>query len=317
MRAAIERAASLLPRVLRVSAYLACVLAAITFVEASRARAAIGEAALEAGDELAKMGDAIGPRNRVRLNGEELDVASAMVDDAPSAVIDRFEAECRAHAGALARELEELETAAKGAKVAAALEGANAGVGIVRRDRGDRSAVACLARDEATGIVSALNAMVKTGDLSKLGKLRYVSAERAAGSTKTHVVAAWTNGPFRIAALVPSREDAGRDAPGSDAPDVARPVDARRLLTANLEGAPYGVRVYDARASVGGVLAGFDREMPARGWAANPAFASELDKRGQAGRAFAKDGADVLVFAGADRRDPSHSVVSIVTLPVH
>ena len=75
---------------------------------------------------------------------------------------------------------------------------------------------------------------------------------------------------------------------------------------------PYGVRIYDARATPDDVLVAFDREMPARGWTPNDVVARELAARGTAGRAFTKDGADVMVLAARDRRDPSHAVVSIV-----
>jgi len=125
------------------------------------------------------------------------------------------------------------------------------------------------------------------------------------------VVAAWSDGPLRFRALVPGE---GADAPGSDPPDASRPLDSRRLLTASVEGAPYSVRVYDARATPSDVLRAYDRELPGRGWTATPAVAAELSKAGREGRAFRREGVDLMIFAASDR-DPSHSVVSVVAIP--
>ena len=90
------------------------------------------------------MGPALGPANRVRLNGEQVFVASAMVDDAPQAVLDRFEGECRSHAGGIAEELQRL---AESARLPQAKDEGLPGIGVIRKDGEHRGAVACLARD--------------------------------------------------------------------------------------------------------------------------------------------------------------------------
>jgi hypothetical protein len=287
MKPPVARGASVVERamrVVRVSTYLTFVLAAAGVVTVARARAAVGDAVLSAGGELA--GVPLGPANRVRLNGELVNVSSTMVDEAPAAVLDRIEAECRSHVPL--------------------------GLGVVRRDAGDRGAVACLARGEGEGRLAILHdaqAMMAAGDLSKLGKLRYVTVERTPGATKTHVVAAWVDGPLRFQAFTPKD---GGDTPGSDPEGAPRPFAARRILTANLEGVPYGVRVYDAKAAPGEVFAAYDRDAPAQGWRAIPAVARELEAHKSAGRAFTKDGLDLMIFAAPDRRDPTRTIVSIV-----
>jgi hypothetical protein len=314
MKRAFHRVADRAARVLRVSAYFAVVLAVCGVLAAGRARAAAGDAVLALGGELAGMGDRLGPANRVRLNGELVNVASAMVDEAPGVVLDRFEGECRAHAGGMAEELARIPEASRAA-LPTELRG-SAGLGIVRKDDGDRGAIACLARDgdEGTaGTLRGLREMIASGDLSKLGKLRYVVAERARGATKTHVVGVWTDGPLRFRAFVP-KDGGDGDAPGSDAPDAPRPDRARRLLTASLEGVPYSLRIYDAPSAAGEVLAGYDRDAPGRGWQALPAVARELEAKGRAGRAFTREGVDLMIFAEADRRDPTRAIVSVVEM---
>ena len=119
--------------------------------------------------------------------------------------------------------------------------------------------VACLVHDDgrAAGmkeIVARLGAMMQSGNLAEAGLLRYVFAERT-DSGCTHVIAAWTDGAFNVYSLLP---DAGKDAPGSDPANAPRPPSAQRILTADIEGVPYGVRLYDSSASPPQVLATYD-----------------------------------------------------------
>jgi hypothetical protein len=133
------------------------------------------------------------------------------------------------------------------------------------------------------------------------------------------VIAAWTEGPFRFGALFP--KGAG-DAPGSDPSGAPRPDGSRRLLTASLESVPYGVRVYDAPGPAADVLAAYDRAMPASGWSPVAGVADGLARAGRPGRAYAREGVDLLVFAdvapspaGRDQGDGARSVVSVIEMP--
>jgi hypothetical protein len=293
----------------RVGAYFGVVAAVGAVLVAGRARAAVGDAALEVGRELARL-DATGPVSRVRLNGELVNVSSAMLDESPKQVLDRFEAECRAHAGTLGEELAHLaETAGKPPSTAG-----GAAVGVVRKDAGDRGVVACLARDDDASIASTIRGareLLATGDLAKLGRLRYVVAERTRGATRTHVVGAWTDGSFDVRALLP-RHDA--DAPGGDSIAAPRPEGSRRLLAASVEGAPYGVRIYETGGDAGDVLARYDRDAAARGWIAEPSVATELAKQGQTAHAYAQRGADLVVVATKAPRDATKVIVSVVEM---
>jgi hypothetical protein len=281
-------------RVARVSAYLAVVFAVGALFAARSVYGAVKESGLAVGGELVKLADVIGPTSRVRVNGEVVNVASKMSALDVGAVLDRFEAMCRENG----RGFDDAMVAAHGMERAFVVRNEEAHGGRVR------GMVACLARDRSATMARDAADFAATGDLAKIGKLRYVVAERSAGATRTHVVTAWTEGAFHVGRMFP-REG---DAPGSDAAE-GRPRDARRLLTASVEGAPYSVRIYDAAGSVESVLAEYDRAMPAHGWQAIPGVTAEV----KGGRAFSRDGVDTMIFAGADG---ARSIVSIVEMPV-
>ncbi|MFT3774350.1 MAG: hypothetical protein QM820_54005 [Minicystis sp.] len=121
---------------------------------------------------------------------------------------------------------------------------------------------------------------------------------------RTHVVAAWTEGSFNVYALLP---EAGKDAPGSDPQHAPRPPNAQRILSADIEGVPYAVRIYDTSASPADVVKVYDAEMAGRGWA--PAFG--VPGEGPEQRAFTRPGADLIVITN---RDGDRTLVSLVEM---
>jgi len=259
--------------------------------------------ALSMGHELGKMGD-VGAGSPLRLNGEPIHVASSTEDLPLAAVLDRAEAGCKtSSAGALA-ELSSLPEALQ----KQIPPGARAS-GVLREDRGDRGVVACLVRPPglaSTGMGDALarlSALLDTGDLGQVGELRYVFAETTRAG-HTHVVAAWTDGPFNLYALLP---EAGHDAPGDDTPNAPRPPGAQRILSAGIEGVPYGVRLYDTAASPAAVAQHFDAEMASRGW--EPSVSAEVAGPDQ--RAYSRPGADLLVIT---TRDGARTLVSLIEM---
>jgi hypothetical protein len=301
--------ASLARRMARVAAYFAVVTLALGTIASRRVYASAENGALAMGGALAELGDVAGPSYRVSMNGETLDVSSAMTDEPVDQVLDRFEKECREHAGGLDAQLAALPQALK-AQLPAEAKGA-AGAGVIRTRQGDRGMVACVARDAGLGYegtISALARFAKTADLADLGKLRYVLAERMP-SGRTHVLGAWTDGSFRLGRMFP----ASGDCPGSDLPGGFRPDGSRRILAAAVEGAPYGVRVYLAAGTPEQVLVQYGRGMAAAGWEPVPAVDRPLNGRGMA---FLRGDVDVLVSAQPSR-DGSSAVVTVVSMPPH
>jgi hypothetical protein len=294
-------------RIARVSAYFGAVTLILGTIATRRVYGSVEKGALEIGSGLAQLGDVAGPNYDVKLNGETIHVSSTMTDTPLDDVLDRFEKECREHAGGLDDELNALPAAVQG-QVPPDMKGP-AGSGTMRTREGDRGMVACLARDADLGYAGTLQALTrfaKSGDLADLGKLRYVMAERAP-SGRTHVIGVWTEGSFHIGNIFPSEGDC----PGSDLPETYRPEGSRRLLTASVEGAPFGVRIYQAPGTPDEVLAKYDQGMAAQGWSPVRAADQGLE---QAGRAFMRGPVDALVTA-QPTKDGKGTVVSLVSMP--
>lgn len=261
--------------------------------------------AMSLGHELGKLGD-VGKTRPLRINGEAIFIASTTEDMPLSEVLNRVEARCKQDSAGMPAELQNLSEALQ-KKLPEGVKGSK-GAGVIREERPGAGMVACFARDDGQGpdgmkaLVGRVAGLVETGDLSKLGKLRYVFAETTKKG-RTHIVAAWTDGPFNIYKLAP---DEG-DAVGSDPADAPRPPRATRLLTADLEGAPYGVRVYESDAAPQDIIALYDKEMPSRGYA--PLLGVPGDNADR--RAFAKGGVDLLIFAD---RDGDKTMVSLIEM---
>ncbi len=106
--------------------------------------------------------------------------------------------------------------------------------------------LACLDTGRALSVselTDRLNAFRATGDLSSIGHLRYVRAERH--GSRTSLLFLWTEGAFPLTAMFPK----DGDAPGLDPKGVARPAGAQRLLSGVEHGAPYSFTAYKTNAT--------------------------------------------------------------------
>jgi hypothetical protein len=238
------------------------------------ARSAYGDvrrSALALGHELGKLDD--GPGRALRLNGQTLFVGAETAAVPVSALLDRVEAACRANAAAVFGEIEALKGraserrgAADGASAAApgAIDALGAAAGRpLRSDDDGRGYVACFtgAGESAAGdLARRLERFAASGDLGAIGAFRYVYAERI-DAEHTRILSAWTEASFNILALVPGEGDC----PGTDPVAVPRPPEATRLLSAQTDGAPYGIFVYRSTRGAAEVIADYEHAMTARG----------------------------------------------------
>ena len=274
------------------------------------ARSAYGhvlESALSLGHELGTLGDA-GSKHPLRLNGQEIYVASHTASLPLHEVLDRMESACRQDSIALVTELNSLTEDLK-QKIPGGVTSTEA-AGIVRKEQGTNGFVACfvregMPRENVTSVAARLTSMIETGDLNQLGKLRYVFGERTREG-RTHIVTVWTDGPFNVYNLFPQFKG---DAPGADPIDVPRPIDSTRLLTADIEGVPYGVHLYESTTRYQDVLAHYDVEMPKRGW--------EVVLSGEDGeankRAYKRGEVVLMVFAGP-ATNSDRTLVSLIQM---
>jgi len=287
--------------VLRVLTYLTIVSLIAAALSARSAWGSVGEQALITGRQLSKLSDLTADSERLSLNGQELQIAAAAVENSLDQVLDRFEALCQEE-GVVARDFREIKGMMKDPAVAAQAKKDN--FGVVREQSADDGVVACVVRNPANGkrpFWEGAGKFSEKWDIAELGFVRYVYAQRL-DSGNTRVITVWTDGSFRLDAMVPPAD--GTDAPGSDSASFPRPDSAQRYLSAGAEGRPHGVRIYESKASANDVLAKYDRELPAQGWQTTP-----IGEEAREARYFTKNGVDVIVVA---QENGDRSVVSIV-----
>jgi hypothetical protein len=283
-------------RALRVAVYCSVIFATVGVIGLRSVQGSVSEAALAVGRQLSGFEDVTGSSHRVQLNGESVNIASAVIDAPISVVLDRFERACAARS-IVPNEFKTARIPASDVDFPV-----DPDTGVMREESNREGLVACVVREKnGTQTLSQRFArFANTLDLGDVGLLRYAYAKRTA-SGRTHVITAWTDGPFRLGALMAG---GNQDAPGSDIGDGARPRDSVRLLTAEIEGVPHSARIYQSKASPERALEHFDADMRRLGWEGIP-----LKDVVKEGRAFTRRGIDVLIFAYPDS---AGSVLSIV-----
>jgi hypothetical protein len=281
---------ALLPsaRTLRMAAYSLFAFGALGAAASRSVYADVREMGLGVGHQLAKLEDLTGGAYLIRVNGAELHRASVHTSQSTGEVLGRYEAYCRENPGALGQAMRDIPSALadrvdlpKDSPLRAA---------VVRDERDDRGMVACFVDDSnAPGhaLAERLRAVAETGDVSKLGRFRYVFAERSKGPQGgTHVVTFWSDGELNLQKMFP----ASGDAPGSDSTLAPRPAGSRRTLSASVDGYPAAVRIYESRATRAVIEATYDTALGARG------FRKVEAKAAPGGAAYLRgDNAEVLV----------------------
>jgi hypothetical protein len=294
-------------KVMRLTAYIFVVslIGATLLARAGYAR--IKGSAMNLGDELIRLTETgmTGDFYKLRLNGERMNVATAKTSLSVKEVIARFRSACETGADGIADEFAHLREVLQPG--AAPQAHGYPGLGILREETEDRGMVLCFAQGGPTDHVAAFGRLTEfadTGDLGKIGDLRYVVARRTVGGS--HVVAAWTKGTFPVGKMFPSEGDA----PGDDVAGAVRPDGTRRLFSAYTEGVPYGIRVYEADRSASMVLDQYDREMPMKGWETLTPVGQRLPST----RAFSREGVDLLITVGPHNREAGKAVISVIEM---
>lgn len=270
--------------------------------------ARMNDAALHFGDELLKLsspsdgavgaaplrtgelsGEVEGDVYRMNLNGQAISITSATTDRSPSVVLDYFERECKARADGLGERFTALYDTLRDMPPSSG----NPGFATLRDERGPKGFVVCFATARSmstTEQIRALTDAATSGDIGRIGDVRYVVAESAGEGS--NVVSAWTHGSFNVREMFPPKGDA----PGKDWPMAPRPAGSRRVLTAFVEGAPYGVNVYQLSDPADRVREAVERDFLGRGW--TKAYVPPQVQA--ASRAYARDGVDLVVTATDD-----------------
>jgi len=281
-------------RSIRLAAYSTVVFGLLALASGSSVYADMREVGLGVGEELAKLEDLTHGAYHVRLNGAELRWSNARTPQTVDQVLDRFERYCREAPSALGQAMLDVPATLEDRVPIPKADPARAGV--VRQGRGDRGMVACFvadpgARGGAAGVTERLEAFGRSGDLSNLGRFRYVFAERGkagpGGLGLTRVVTLWSDGPLRIGEMFP----ATGDAPGTDSAVAPRPADSRRTLCASVDGFPASIRIYETPRTPAEVLEALDPALRASGFARAPG----IDASKGAAAWVRSDGAEIIV----------------------
>ncbi len=247
-----------LARVLCYSTVLSLLGAAL----ASRAvYANFTEASFQVGRELEALNAVLGSTKTLFVNGTVMNVSTAVIEETPGAVLDRFEAVCRSHPEFMAKALADIPaTIQQRAKLD---PGRAWRLGVVRNEAGGEGTLTCFTDDRPAGlgdVVGRMRAFARSQDLSEFGHFRYVYAVH--GPEGTHVRTVWTDGEFNLGTMFPPHGDAA----GFDPASVPRPPNARRIVSATSAQVPYGLHVYSATDSQGTLRRFYQGEMAARGW---------------------------------------------------
>jgi len=294
---------------LRVSMYVMLVGVVGLVLSARRAKAAMDEHSFRLAKELLPIADLLQGATGLRINGERINFSMTIAHDtSPTKVLDRIERNCSEHPGPLARKLRALadqvpSSLPAGKEVKELLNAA----ALARNEAGGQGAVLCFTSNEsADRLASTLeHAGEFTTDLAELGNLRYVVAARGDGSAHeenlTRVISLWTEGSFRLERLIPP---AIGDAVGTDSAVLPRPPRSVRLFSAEAQGAPYSVRIYETDLPPNEVLGFYDKKMV--GFAAIAPSGQE-DK----GRGYVKDALPLIVNVS---RDESKTIVTLSEL---
>lgn len=292
----------------RVGIFSTCVFVGLGLCAARTARSQAGEASMLIGREFAGISDLVQHGYQVRLNGEVVRVGSTTVDLPTNEALDRFEGFCKQGSHGFEDVLKDGSIKVPQVKEDLRVLGI-LGLGVLRIEKGDEGIVACVTHPDTSSAALTERALAfsKSLDLKDLGRLRYTYVRSTADRARTQVITAWTEGSLRIDRVF----TAEGDAPGADSTSVPRPPSSQRRLTAEVDGAPYSVRLYESSASPEEVMVFYDKAMRDAGW--EPA--ETLAKSSKTSRGFSRPGVDVMVVTAPPDQAGGKTSVSLIEMP--
>lgn len=295
---------------LRAGGYLAVLSLGLGAFQLRAAHAEVRNRTVELGRQMYQLANATQHDvNKLTMNGQPLWVGSSVSKDSVADVLDRYEVDCQKN---LAQPTESWRELAQ--KIDEKKEQRPAmATGVMRGGGEDEGTVVCFTKGQSSKptIREAFKSFVDTGELGALGNLRYVYAKRS-DQGRTTVLTAWTDDKFNLSDIMPKD---GGEAKGSDFPEVPRPQAATRLMSAQVEGTPFGVNVYRSKDAPAAVVGFYDAEMTKRGWAGfdpeikmQRALRGEGDKSGVIGRLYERKG---VVLTLASNLDEGGTITSL------
>ncbi|MBS2014642.1 MAG: hypothetical protein JST00_17270 [Deltaproteobacteria bacterium] len=255
----------------RAGVYLGALGLVFGAIQVRSARAEVKNKTLEMGRQMRELANAtVHDVNRITLNGQAMFLGSSAAEGTVSSVLDRYHGYCQKNLAQPAESWRKLAESKEGPPPEDTLLGG----GVLRTDAGDEGTVVCFTKsaNSKPTTAEAFKTFGETGELGAIGGLRYVYAYKSQKGT-TVVLTAWTDDKFNLVQMVP--ED-GKDAAGADFTGLPRPDGTQRVLSAVVEGTPFGVNLYRGGSSPEKVMESLDGQMHERGWFT---FDTELQKR--------------------------------------
>lgn len=290
---------------LRAGGYIAVLSLGLGAFQLRAAHAEVRNRTVELGRQMYQLANATQHDvNKLSLNGQTMWVGSSLANDSVQSVLDRYEDECRKNSAQSTESWRELAKKIDEKKQERPLMA----TGVMRAGSRSEGTVLCFTKGESSKptVGEAVKSFVETGELGALGNLRYVYAKESS-TGRTTVLTAWTDDKFNLADLTP---EAGTEARGNDFPGIPRPPTSNRLLSAQIEGTPFGANVYRSKQSPANVVGFYDEEMGKRGWTAiDPELTVQMAKRGEEntdgaiGRLYERQGVVLTLAANLDEGD--------------
>jgi hypothetical protein len=301
-----------LPNMLRLGAFGLVVSMALMLVTVRAAATHVREGMMSFGREMMQYADqhAMGQTRTLSINGTYLEFASGSTSDGLDRVLTYYQQRCAARDGA-SRELADVIGRLPPTATGARPSGSDSAQALSTFRVGDdqRGYVACFdvgnTRLTTHEILRRVRAAMDSGDLSEVGRLRYLYAERTS-TGRTRFLGFWSDGSVNIKSMFPTTGDA----PGEDPEGIARPTNMRRLLSAREVEAPYSMNIYAGVAPIDSVENHFRSEMPRQGWNLIP-MPRDVDLHGQ--RMLTYERGNVTATVILSRREGDQTAVTVLT----
>jgi hypothetical protein len=228
----------------------------------------------------------------IEFNGARFNFSASVVEDSLESVVERASKICEQENQDLERELTPaLKHIPASALVGQKLDPSKL-LTLQSADSTSVGEVGCWARRKDGSaprrFMDRVKRFAETGDLSELGSLSYLRAERH--GTKTFVRMLWSEGPLSMGGMFPTEGDV----PGEDLKDVPRPEGAARILSARILGTERRVVGYDTKQSVVALNDFYARALVQNGWKELELGMPEAPQE-QLGRAYERGGKRALL----------------------
>lgn len=306
----LQRCISVLPKVARLMAFIAVIYVIGSLFVVRAANAEVEEIMLGLGAEMMQFPDATGS-DEVRslvVNGQTILFRTQVTERSMDEVLAHYEGACMQRDGRFAEQIAELQLDPR--------VGMGEGEprdfdGTMSANLEDRGFVACLDMGEDQvdheGVLDRVTEFLETGDLSRVGYMRYVYVQPLPDTDGSHIVSIWTDGELNLFDMFPAESDA----PGRELADVPRPPQSQRMLDAHEADAPYGMSVFASREGDLDVLEAFYQEaLPEQGWSLIEEHASDL---GQPRHMVTAEKDDRVVSVILVQDESDSSLITILT----